>query len=162
MVHPYIKKITTRLCPSISYEEILVAIKVLVTGQSYKDLKFPTRISPQYLGQIISETSNNIFIEVNIIIFLFPVVYLPTALHVYLCCTTKYKGRAWKEERNIKNKEWKRNESIMDHSKSAVSIIMACTLYSIYQFILRRTLKENILKHGKTNNINKHFFFITD
>ncbi|XP_041982633.1 protein ANTAGONIST OF LIKE HETEROCHROMATIN PROTEIN 1-like [Aricia agestis] len=61
MVKPYISKMNTKMRQSINAEERLIAtLRFLATGQSFEDLKFPTRISPQSLGVIIPETSKYI------------------------------------------------------------------------------------------------------
>lgn len=63
IVTPYINKMNTKMRQSISAEErLIVTLRFLATGQSFEDLKFPTRISPQSLGIIIPETSKYIFL----------------------------------------------------------------------------------------------------
>lgn len=53
MVKPYIEKLNKKLRQAISVEERLIAtIRFLAIGQSYEDLKFPTRISPQSLDKL--------------------------------------------------------------------------------------------------------------
>jgi hypothetical protein len=62
LVRNRISKQTTIMRNSISAEERLTATpRYLATGNSYEDLKFSTRISPQSLRKIIPECCLAIF-----------------------------------------------------------------------------------------------------
>ena len=57
MVTPLIGKINTRFRDAISAKERLSStLRFLAIGDSFEDMKFATRISPQSLGEIVMET----------------------------------------------------------------------------------------------------------
>ncbi|KAJ8892986.1 hypothetical protein PR048_005567 [Dryococelus australis] len=57
MVKPCIEKENTILRESMSAEEwLIVTLRYLTTGRSYKDMKFSAAISPQLLSSVIPET----------------------------------------------------------------------------------------------------------
>lgn len=57
LVSPLIKKRDTQMRPAISpHERLTATLRFLATGQQYERLKYSTRISPQSLGQIITDT----------------------------------------------------------------------------------------------------------
>lgn len=63
LVEMRITKVDTHLRQAITAEERLTAtLRFLATGQSFEDLKFPTRISPQALGKIIPETCRQLYL----------------------------------------------------------------------------------------------------
>lgn len=61
LITPIISKKNTLMRKSITpHERLSATLRYLATGMNYEDLKFPTAISPQALGQIIPETCSAI------------------------------------------------------------------------------------------------------
>lgn len=61
MVSPLIRKHDTNMRQAITpHERLSATLRYLVSGCTLAELKFPTAISPQALGQIIPETSRAI------------------------------------------------------------------------------------------------------